>query len=85
MNALAGVHAKAWGMPNHGQHLLVDGGRSAANVTPDEAVLIGTVRTFTTEVLDLIERRMQEMAKGVASAFAPRLPIPPARFAVRNR
>jgi hippurate hydrolase len=42
---------------------------SATNVIPDEAVLIGTVRTFTTEVLDLIERRMQEMAKGVASAF----------------
>ena len=35
MNALAGVHAKAWGMPNHGQHLLVDGGLSAADVTPD--------------------------------------------------
>jgi hypothetical protein len=29
---------------------------SATNVIPDEAVLIGTVRTFTTEVLDLIER-----------------------------
>jgi hypothetical protein len=35
MNALVGVHAKAWGMPNHGQHLLVDGGLSAAYVTPD--------------------------------------------------
>jgi hippurate hydrolase len=42
---------------------------SATNVIPDEAVLIGTVRTFTTEVLDLIERRMQEIAQGVASAF----------------
>lgn len=42
---------------------------SATNVIPDEAVLIGTVRTFTTEVLDLVERRMQEMAAGVASAF----------------
>jgi hippurate hydrolase len=42
---------------------------SATNVIPDEAVLIGTVRTFTTEVLDLIEGRMQEIAQGVASAF----------------
>ena len=42
---------------------------SATNVIPDEAVLIGTVRTFTTEVLDLIERRMEEIASGVASGF----------------
>jgi amidohydrolase len=42
---------------------------SATNVIPDEAVLIGTVRTFTTEVLDLVQRRMGEMANGVAAAF----------------
>ncbi|XYJ10329.1 M20 aminoacylase family protein [Telluria sp. B2] len=42
---------------------------SATNVIPDEAVLIGTVRTFSTEVLDLIERRMEEIAKGVAAGF----------------
>jgi hippurate hydrolase len=42
---------------------------SATNVIPDEAVLIGTVRTFTTGVLDLIERRMEEIAAGVASGF----------------
>ena len=42
---------------------------SATNVIPDEAVLIGTVRTFSTDVLDLIERRMGEMANGVAAAF----------------
>jgi hippurate hydrolase len=42
---------------------------SATNVIPDEAVLIGTVRTFSTEVLDLIERRMNEMASGVAAGF----------------
>jgi hippurate hydrolase len=42
---------------------------SATNVIPDEAVLIGTVRTFTTEVLDLVERRMGEIAQGVAAAF----------------
>jgi len=42
---------------------------SATNVIPDEAVLIGTVRTFSTEVLDLIERRMNEIAGGVAAGF----------------
>jgi hippurate hydrolase len=42
---------------------------SATNVIPDEAVLVGTVRTFTTGVLDLIERRMNEVADGIAAAF----------------
>jgi hippurate hydrolase len=42
---------------------------SATNVIPDEAVMVGTVRTFTTGVLDLIERRMQEIANGVAQGF----------------
>ncbi|CAN7167476.1 M20 aminoacylase family protein [Massilia sp. LjRoot122] len=42
---------------------------SATNVIPDEAELVGTVRTFSTDVLDLIQRRMEEIASGVASAF----------------
>src|SRR4051812_11984920 len=42
---------------------------SATNVIPDEAVLIGTVRTFTTGVLDLIETRMGEIARHTAAAF----------------
>ena len=42
---------------------------SATNVIPDEAELVGTVRTFSYEVLDLIQRRMQEIATGVAAAF----------------
>ncbi len=42
---------------------------SATNIIPDEAELVGTVRTFTTEVLDLVERRMQEMANGIATGF----------------
>ncbi|GAB3465379.1 M20 aminoacylase family protein [Massilia terrae] len=42
---------------------------SATNVIPDEAVMIGTVRTFTTKVLDLIEDRMKGLAEGVAAAF----------------
>ena len=42
---------------------------SATNVIPDDASLIGTVRTFTTGVLDLIERRMEELARHTAAAF----------------
>jgi len=42
---------------------------SATNVIPDEAMLIGTVRTFSTQMLDMIERRMNEIATGVASGF----------------
>ena len=42
---------------------------SATNVIPDDAKLIGTVRTFTIPVLDLIEQRMREVATHTAAAF----------------
>jgi hippurate hydrolase len=42
---------------------------SATNIIPDEAVMIGTVRTFTTPVLDMMEQRMQAMATGIAAGF----------------
>jgi len=42
---------------------------SATNVIPDEAVMIGTVRTFSTRVLDLIDSRMREIAEGIAASF----------------
>jgi amidohydrolase len=42
---------------------------SATNVIPDEATLIGTVRTFSVEVLDLIETRMRAIAEHTAQAF----------------
>jgi hippurate hydrolase len=42
---------------------------SATNIIPDDAELVGTVRTFSTGVLDLIERRMREMAEGIAAGF----------------
>jgi hippurate hydrolase len=42
---------------------------SATNVIPDDASLVGTVRTFTTEVLDLIEKRMQALAENIAAGF----------------
>ncbi|MFZ2328790.1 MAG: M20 aminoacylase family protein [Rhodoferax sp.] len=41
----------------------------ATNVIPDSCELQGTVRTFTPEVLDLIERRMQEIAEHTCAAF----------------
>ena len=42
---------------------------SATNVIPDDATLIGTVRTFTLPVLDLMEQRMREVAQHTAAAF----------------
>ncbi len=41
----------------------------ATNVVPDTCVMQGTVRTFTLEVLDLIERRMREVAEYTCAAF----------------
>jgi len=41
----------------------------ATNVIPESCVIEGTVRTFTTEVLDLIERRMKTIAEATCAAF----------------
>ena len=41
----------------------------ATNVIPESCVVEGTVRTFTTEVLDLIERRMKTVAEATCAAF----------------
>ncbi len=41
----------------------------ATNVVPDSCEIQGTVRTFTYEVLDLIERRMREIAEHTSAAF----------------
>ena len=40
----------------------------ATNVVPDSCELQGTVRTFTLEVLDLIERRMRQIAEHTCAA-----------------
>ncbi|WP_317203626.1 M20 aminoacylase family protein [Janthinobacterium sp.] len=42
---------------------------TANNVIPDEARLHGTVRTFSVAVLDVIERRMRELAEHTAAGF----------------
>lgn len=41
----------------------------ATNVIPDSCELRGTVRTFSIEVLDMIEQRMRDMATHTAAAF----------------
>jgi hippurate hydrolase len=41
----------------------------ATNVIPDNCEVRGTVRTFRPEVLDLIERRMREIAEVTSQAF----------------
>lgn len=44
----------------------------ATNVVPDFCELQGTVRTFSVEVLDLIEKRMKEVAEHTCAAFGAR-------------
>ena len=41
----------------------------AVNVVPDDCLVEGTVRTFTNEVLELIERRMKTIAEATCAAF----------------
>jgi amidohydrolase len=42
---------------------------AAQNVIPDEAVLGGTFRTFRPETHALVERRLQEIASGIAASL----------------
>jgi amidohydrolase len=44
-------------------------GSDADNIIPERAVLSGTFRTFTLEVRDLIERRINEIAHSIAQAM----------------
>jgi len=44
----------------------------ATNVVADSCELQGTVRTFTLELLDLIEQRMREVAEHTCAAFGAR-------------
>ena len=41
----------------------------ATNVVPDHCELQGTVRTFSVEVLDMIEQRMRDVAEHTSAAF----------------
>lgn len=42
---------------------------TAANIIPPTAVLTGTVRAFDPHIRDLLERRVGEVAKGIARAY----------------
>jgi amidohydrolase len=42
---------------------------TAFNVIPDKAELAGTIRSFKTDVRDLLARRLRETARGVAEAL----------------
>jgi amidohydrolase len=44
-------------------------GGEATNVIPDSVEIQGTVRTFTVELIDLIEKRMREIAEHTSAAF----------------
>jgi amidohydrolase len=44
----------------------------ATNVIPDSCEMRGTVRTFSLGVLDMIERRMKDVAEHTAAAFGAR-------------
>ena len=44
----------------------------ATNVIPDQCDIQGTVRTFTMEVLDMIEQRMRDLAQHTSAAFGTR-------------
>lgn len=43
-------------------------GGSAHNVIPEKVELLGTVRTFSTDTVQLIKRRMEQIVKGVTEA-----------------
>ena len=45
------------------------GDASAMSVVPGSATLVGTVRSFSPKVQDLVERRLSEMCAAVAQAF----------------
>ena len=47
----------------------------ATNVMPDSCELQGTVRTFSIEVLDLIEQRMKQIAEHTCAAFDAQLRV----------
>ncbi|MBL8361374.1 MAG: amidohydrolase [Rubrivivax sp.] len=47
-------------------------GGEATNVIPDHVQIRGTVRYFSTDVLELVERRMRTVAESICAAFEAR-------------
>lgn len=52
---------------------------SAYNVIPEEAVLTGTVRTFSAELAEMIRKRMHAIIAGIAAAYEVEI-----EFDIRN-
>ena len=50
-------------------------GGEAWNVIPDDAVLRGTIRTFKPEIQQLVERAIERLSGGIASAFDARIAV----------
>lgn len=59
-------------VPAHEEAVITVGAIEAGttfNIIPDDCILRGTVRTYNNEVQDLIERRLPEVARGIAMAM----------------
>ena len=50
-------------------------GGEAWNIIPDDAVLRGTIRTFKPDVQELIERAIERLCSGIASAFGAQITV----------
>ena len=50
-------------------------GGEALNVIPDDAVLRGTIRSFKPEIQELVERSIERLCAGVASAFGAQIKV----------
>jgi hippurate hydrolase len=50
-------------------------GGEALNIIPDDAVLRGTIRAFTAQVQELVERAVERLCAGVASAFGAQITV----------
>ncbi|WP_153110365.1 M20 aminoacylase family protein [Propionivibrio limicola] len=48
-------------------------GGDAVNIIPDEAVMRGTIRSFRPEVQEAVERSIERLCAGVASAFGAQI------------
>lgn len=59
-------------VPAHEEAVITVGSIEAGttfNIIPDDCILRGTVRTYSSAVQDLIEKRLPEVAKGIARAM----------------
>jgi amidohydrolase len=50
-------------------------GGEAWNIIPDDAVLRGTIRTFKADVQHVIERAVERLCSGIASAFGAQISV----------